>query len=92
MATNTTTKKPAAAAEESAETVTETAAAPPAPKTPAPAPEVVGPALRPGVEPVSVTLSHHHTIDGTDYPPGAELLVAPDYANHLRAQGYVSRT
>ncbi|MFJ4880066.1 hypothetical protein ACIP93_33330 [Streptomyces sp. NPDC088745] len=89
MATNSTTKKPAAAAaEESAAAVTE----PPRPaRRPAPAPDVVGPALGAGVEPVTVTLSHHHTIDGTDYPPGAELLVSPDYAYRLRLQGYVTR-
>lgn len=92
MATNSTTKKPAAAAaEESAAAVTETAEARPTRK-PVPAPEVVGPALAVGVDPVTVRLSHHHTIDGTDYPPGTELLVSPDYAQRLRAQGYVSRT
>ncbi|SEE84207.1 hypothetical protein SAMN05216483_6745 [Streptomyces sp. 2131.1] len=91
MATNPTTKKPAAdtAAEETAEAVTETAPARPARKT-APAPDVVGPALPVGVDPVAVILAHHHTIDGTNYPPGAKLLVSPDYARRLRGQGYAT--
>ncbi|MFE1206328.1 hypothetical protein ACFW5V_32095 [Streptomyces sp. NPDC058762] len=92
MATNTTTKKPAAAAaEESTAPAPETAPARPARKQ-APAPEaIVGPALPAGVEPVRVTLAHHHTIDGTDYPPGAQILVSPDYAHRLRGQGYAAR-
>lgn len=92
MATNSTTKKPAAAAaaEESPEPVTETVQARPA-RRPAAAPAVVGPALPAGTDPVTVTLAHHHTVDGTDYPPGTELLVSPDYAHRLRAQGYASR-
>ncbi|MCX5182654.1 hypothetical protein [Streptomyces sp. NBC_00268] len=91
MATNSTTKKPAAdaAAEESAADVTETAPHPA--RKPAPDPDVVGPALPPGVEPDAVTLAHHHTIDGTDYPPGAKLLVSPDYAQRLRGQGYATQ-
>ncbi|MFK0159122.1 hypothetical protein ACIQVK_44515 [Streptomyces sp. NPDC090493] len=91
MATNPTTKKPAAdaAAEETAEAVTETIPARPGRKT-APDPDVVGPALPAGTDPVAVTLAHHHTIDGTDYPPGAKLLVSPDYAHRLRGQGYVT--
>ncbi|MFJ4084874.1 hypothetical protein ACIP2Z_38775 [Streptomyces iakyrus] len=91
MATNPTTKKPAAdtAAEEPAAAVTETAPARPARKA-APDPDVVGPALPAGAEPVAVTLAHHHTIDGTDYPPGAKLLVSPDYAQRLRGQGYAT--
>ncbi|MFE2181345.1 hypothetical protein [Streptomyces sp. NPDC059455] len=90
MATNSTTKKPAAdaAAAESAEAVTETAPARPSHK---PAPEVVGPALAVGAEPIAVTLAHHHTIDGTGYPPGAKILVSPDYAHRLRAQGYATQ-
>lgn len=89
MATNPTTKKPAAdtVAEESLEAVTETAPA----RRPAPDPDVVGPRLPLGVEPVTVTLAHHHTIDGADYPPGAQLLVSPDYAHRLRGQGYASQ-
>lgn len=92
MATNPTTKKPTAdvAAEESAETVPATAPTRPA-RTTIPDPNVVGPALRAGVEPVAVTLAHHHTIDGTDYPPGATLLVSPDYAQRLRGQGYATQ-
>ncbi|MFC8066092.1 hypothetical protein [Streptomyces sp. NPDC057293] len=86
MATNTTTKKPAAntAAEETIET---------APVRPArqAAPDVVGPALSAGAEPVAVTLAHHHTIDGTDYPPGARLLISPDYAHRLCGQGYATQ-
>ncbi|MFE6639473.1 hypothetical protein ACFVFT_38080 [Streptomyces tendae] len=92
MATNDTTKKPAAAAaEKSTAPTTETAPAR-SPRKPAAAPEaVVGPAVRAGVDPVRVTLVHHHTIDGTDYPPGAQLLVSPDYAHRLRGQGYATR-
>ncbi|WP_147987774.1 hypothetical protein [Streptomyces sp. t39] len=81
MATNPTTKKPAAAADESTETIT----APAAPALPVPVPAVVGPAPRPGVVPVRVRLSHHLGIDGTDYKPGAEILVSPDYARRWHA-------
>ncbi|MFM9634494.1 MULTISPECIES: hypothetical protein [Streptomyces] len=91
MATNTTPKKPAAdtAAEETVEAVTE--AAPPRPaRTAAADPDVVGPALLIGADPVAVTLAHHHAIDGTDYQPGAKLLVSPDYAHRLRGQGYAT--
>ncbi|MFI7415375.1 hypothetical protein ACIBU0_42745 [Streptomyces sp. NPDC049627] len=87
MATNSTTKKPAADA--AAEETTEAAPARTARKA-APDPDVVGPALPAGAEPVAVTLAHHHTIDGTDYPPGAKLLVSPDYAQRLRGQGYAT--
>lgn len=92
MATNSTTKKPAvdAAAEESVEAVTETAPVHLARK-PVPAPDVVGPVPPLGVEPVTVTLAHHHTVDGTDYPPGATLLVSPEYAQRLRGQGYATQ-
>ncbi|MCG8971744.1 hypothetical protein [Streptomyces sp. CL12-4] len=92
MATNT-TKKPAAAAaaEESTEPVTEPTPARSA-RTPAPASEaVVGPALPVGVAPVKVRLSHHLGIGGADYPPGAEILVSPDYARRLRGQGYATQ-
>ncbi|WP_406730748.1 hypothetical protein [Streptomyces sp. NBC_01794] len=91
MATNTTTPKKttAATAEESAAAVTETAEARPARK---PVCTLVGPAPLAGVDPVTVTLSHHLNIGGTDYQPGAEILVSPDYARRLRTQGYVSRT
>ncbi|MET9776141.1 hypothetical protein ABZ023_18105 [Streptomyces sp. NPDC006367] len=89
MATNTTTKKPAAvAAEEPTAPAVETAPARTGRK-PAPAQEAVtGPALRAGVDPVRIQLTHHHTIDGTAYPPGAQVLVSPDYAKQLRGQGY----
>lgn len=53
---------------------------------------VVGPALTAGATPLTVTLSHHLNIDGTDYAPGAEIRISPDYARRLRTQGYVSRT
>ncbi|WP_328491172.1 DUF7210 family protein [Streptomyces zaomyceticus] len=87
MATNPAPKKPAApaAAEESTDIVTQPApASRPAviPATP------VGPTVGPVTAPVTVTLSHHHEIDGTAYAPGAEVLVAPEYAARLRAQGY----
>ncbi|MBZ6253621.1 hypothetical protein KVH27_35310 [Streptomyces olivaceus] len=55
-------------------------------------PAIVGPAPLVGVEPVTVRLSHHLGIGGKDFPPGAEILVSPDYARRLRTQGYVSRT
>lgn len=92
MTTNPTPKKPAvdAAAEESVEAVTNTAPTRPA-RTPSPEPDVVGPVLLSGVKPVAVTLAHHHTVDGTDYPPGAELLVSPEYAQRLRGQGYATQ-
>ncbi|MFE7072559.1 hypothetical protein ACFU96_21010 [Streptomyces sp. NPDC057620] len=91
MATNPTTKKPAAdtTAEEPVEAVTETAPRPA--RAAAPDPDVVGPPLPLGIEPVTVTLAHHHTIDGTDYLPGAKLLVSPDYAQRLRGQGYATQ-
>jgi hypothetical protein len=92
MATNPTTTNPAAdaAAEETVEAGTDTAPARPARKAAA-GPDVVGPALPAGVDPVAVTLAHHHTIDGTDYPPGAKLLVSPEYARRLRGQGYATQ-
>ncbi|WP_344603957.1 DUF7210 family protein [Streptomyces glaucus] len=88
MATNTTTtKKPATIAEESTDIVEAR------PKsTIRRAPAVVGPPLGEGQEPVTVTLSHHHTIDGIGYSPGAEIAVSPDYARRLRAQGFTART
>ncbi|MFF7838770.1 hypothetical protein ACFZC6_08140 [Streptomyces ossamyceticus] len=84
----TTKKTIAAAAEASAEAVTlaSTAEAKTEQAT------IVGPALSADSEPKIVVLSHHLCIDGTDYSPGAELLVSSDYADRLRAQGYVSRT
>jgi hypothetical protein len=90
MPTNSTTKKPAAdtAAEETA-AVTATAPSRSTNKA-APAPDVVGPALLVGAEPVAVTLAHHHTVDGTNYPPGAKLLVSPEYAQRLRGHGYAT--
>ncbi|MER7951973.1 hypothetical protein ABTY59_31740 [Streptomyces sp. NPDC096079] len=88
MATNSTTKKPAvpAAAEQStdADIVIQ-----PAPAVrPSTLARRVGPALDPSVAPVAVRLTHHHEIDGTAYAPGTELLVDPEYAERLRAQGY----
>ncbi|WP_328736535.1 hypothetical protein [Streptomyces bobili] len=88
MATNTTPRK---SAEESAETVTDTAAARPE-RTTRRAPALVGPPLGEGQEPVTVTLSHHLRIDGTDFTPGAEITVSPDYARRLRGQGFTART
>lgn len=90
MATNT-TRKPSAAAEEPIASVTETAEAGPE-RTTRRAPAVVGPPLEEGQEPVTVTLSHHLRIDGTDYTPGAEITVSPDYARRLRGQGFTART
>ncbi|MFE2533755.1 hypothetical protein [Streptomyces sp. NPDC059371] len=73
MATTPTIKRPAAA--EQTEAVTETAEARPetAPRT---APTVVGPPLGMDEKPVTVTLSHHLRIDGTDYTPGAKVTVS----------------
>lgn len=89
MATNTTTKKTAVPeAEESTEAVTVEAR----PERPRRAPAIVGPPLGEGQEPVTVTLSHHLRIDGTDYSPGAEITVSPDYARRLRGQGFTART
>lgn len=92
MATNTTTKKAPARADEPTETETATAEARPRRTPTTTTPAVVGPAPLAGVEPVKVRLSHHLGIGGNDYPPGAEILVSPDYARRLRTQGYVSRT
>lgn len=86
MATNSTLKKTTAEATESApETVTTDLA-------PYRAATVVGPQLGRGQEPETVTLSHHLRIGGTDYTPGARILVSPDYARRLRGQGYAART
>ncbi|MGX1907614.1 hypothetical protein ACWIID_01930 [Streptomyces phaeochromogenes] len=92
MATNPTTKKLAAdaAAEESVEALPETAPVRPARKAALGA-DVVGPPLPLNVEPVTVTLVHHHTIDGIGYRPGAKLLVSPEYAQRLRGQGYATQ-
>jgi hypothetical protein len=89
MATNPTTRKPAEAGE-NAEPVTETAEA--RPERARRAPDVVGPPLGDGDKPATVTLSHHLRIDGTDYLPGDEIRVSPDYARGLRGQGYVARS
>ncbi|MEU6460338.1 hypothetical protein [Streptomyces sp. NPDC046976] len=57
------------------------------------APAVVGPPLLSEDEkPVALTLSHHLRIGSTDYAPGAEIRVSPDYARRLRGQGFVART
>lgn len=87
MATNTTTKRPAVEADESTAT---TEARPE--RTARIRPTVVGPPLGEGQAPVTVTLSHHLRIDGTDYTPGAEITVSPDYARRLRGQGFTART
>ncbi|MEW1700108.1 hypothetical protein ACIQCR_17120 [Streptomyces sp. NPDC093249] len=39
-----------------------------------------------------ITLSHHLSIQGTDYPPGSQVRVGADYARRLRRQGYVARS
>ncbi|MFG2795748.1 hypothetical protein [Streptomyces pseudovenezuelae] len=89
MATNTTTKKTTAPeAEESTEAVTVEAR----PERTRRAPAVVGPPLGEDQEPVTVTLSHHLRIDGTDHTPGSEITVSPDYARRLRGQGFTART
>lgn len=89
MATNSTTKKPAApdAAELSTEADVVTQPSPAV--RPAALACLVGPTLNPAVEPASIRLTHHHEIDGVTYAPGDELLVDPEYAARLRAQGYV---
>lgn len=56
------------------------------------APTVVGPPLAIGAEPQTIVLSHHLRIAGSDYEPGARILVSPDYARRLRSQGYTART
>ncbi|MEU5748239.1 hypothetical protein ABZ804_22205 [Streptomyces sp. NPDC047726] len=92
MATNTSTaKKSTAPAPESDQGAAETAELQQAP-TPARAAAIVGPAAAAGGSAVTVTLSHHLNIDGTDYRPGAEIRVSSDYARRLRSQGYLSRT
>jgi hypothetical protein len=90
MATNPTTRKPAAEAEDNTEPVAETAEA--RPERARRTPDVVGPPLGDGEKPVTVTLSHHLRINGTDHLPGVEIRVSPDYARGLRGQGYVART
>lgn len=89
MATNPTTRKPAEAGENT-EPVAETAQA--RPERARRAPDVVGPPLGDGQKAATITLSHHLRIDGTDYLPGDEIRVSPDYARSLNAQGYVART
>ncbi|MFG2408748.1 hypothetical protein ACGFR8_31280 [Streptomyces brevispora] len=87
MATNTTIKKnTATAAEPVPDTVIDTT------EPTRRAPAVVGPPLGLGQEPETVTLSHHLRISGTDYTPGAKILVSPDYARRLRGQGFTART
>ncbi|MEU3200903.1 hypothetical protein [Streptomyces sp. NPDC006996] len=88
MATNTTTKKPATEACAATSDSTETRPEHPAHREPT----LVGPPLGEGQEPVTVTLSHHLRIDGTDFTPGAEITVSPDYARRLRGQGFTART
>ncbi|MGW0033087.1 DUF7210 family protein [Streptomyces sp. NPDC003314] len=88
MATNPTTKKPAAPAAAEQSTDTDVTIQPAPAARPAVLARRVGPALDPDVEPVRIRLTHHHEIDGTTYAPGDELLVDPEYAARLRAQGY----
>ncbi|MEU1592772.1 hypothetical protein ABZ468_07900 [Streptomyces sp. NPDC005708] len=92
--TTTTKKSTSAAAEAAAEVVTAEAQPAVQPKaTPTTvAPAVVGPVPAAGVEPVTVTLSHHLAINGKDYQPGSVIRVSPDYARRLRTQGYTART
>ncbi|MER6109382.1 hypothetical protein [Streptomyces hirsutus] len=92
MATNPTTKKTTGpAAEESTEAPTDTTGPRPE-RTASRAPAVVGPPLGHGETPQTVTLSHHLSLDGTDYTPGTTITVSPDYARRLRAQGFTART
>ncbi|MCX4976439.1 hypothetical protein [Streptomyces sp. NBC_00620] len=88
MATNT-TRRTADAPDEAAVDTAETRSERNAPSRAVP---VVGPPLREGEEPSTVTLSHHLGIDGTDYAPGTEISVSSDYARRLRGQGFVART
>ncbi|MGW2550123.1 hypothetical protein [Streptomyces sp. NPDC001635] len=91
----TTTKKPtSAAAAAAAEAAPAEMQPQPEPaRTPSNAgPDVIGPVPTAGVEPVTVTLSHHLAINGKDYTPGTQIRVSPDYARRLRTQGYVART
>jgi hypothetical protein len=60
----------------------------------APAPAdtpVIGGPLRIGEEPLTVTLSHHLTVDGRDYVPGTTLRVSPAYARSLTVNGYIPK-
>ncbi|WP_411147372.1 hypothetical protein [Streptomyces sp. A30] len=90
MTTNT-TKKTTAEADESAAAATDITEARPQ-RSARRTSDVVGPALGDGQQPETVTLSHHLRIDGTDYTPGAEITVSPDYARRLRGQGFTART
>jgi hypothetical protein len=90
MATNPTTRKPAEEAEENTASAAETTEA--RPERARRAHDVVGPPLGDGDKPATVTLSHHLRINGTDYVPGTEIRVSPDYARSLRGQGYIART
>ncbi|MFE2723901.1 hypothetical protein [Kitasatospora sp. NPDC059327] len=78
MATNSTSKNLPAAEQPVAATEPDT-------------PVVVGPPLAAGQEPETIRLAHHLVIAGRDYLPGVEVLVSPDYARQLRANGYVAR-
>lgn len=89
MSTNTTPKKPATAAAVESASETGTDASEPTQRRAA---AVVGPPLGHGQTPETVTLSHHLRIGGTDYAPGAQIFVSPDYARRLRAQGFIART
>ncbi|MEU6755983.1 hypothetical protein [Streptomyces sp. NPDC046685] len=89
----TTIKKTTTASSDTpAENSTVTAAPLETTPTPVVAAAVVGPALVGDAVPQTVVLSHHLRIGGTDYAPGDKILVSPDYARRLRAQGYTART
>ncbi|MFB8120645.1 hypothetical protein ACFC51_32865 [Streptomyces sp. NPDC055962] len=81
MTTNPAPKKPAAAKEESADVATE---------TPTGVATDTAPLASPAAGKVTVTLAHHHTLDGAAYPPGARIQVTPDTAHSLRTQGYAT--
>ncbi|WP_181800955.1 hypothetical protein [Streptomyces shenzhenensis] len=89
MTTNTTAKKTPVAAEQSSSPTNDTTDGHSDRVLSAAA--VVGPPLGEAEKPVTVILSHHLRIDGTDYRPGAEITVSPDYARRLRGQGFTAR-
>ncbi|MGW7090103.1 hypothetical protein ACWGH2_42340 [Streptomyces sp. NPDC054871] len=77
-------------------TAKKTTPAAPAPEAESTAPDdtreaVLGPELRGGQKPQTVTFAHHLRIQGSDFKPGDTALVSPDYARQLRANGYVAR-
>ncbi|MEU9925155.1 hypothetical protein AB0H51_28370 [Streptomyces griseoluteus] len=52
---------------------------------------VVGPPLRHGQKPETVTLAHHLRIGNEEYRPGQTAIVSPEYARQLRRNGYIAR-